>query len=283
VKARARAPIRAPKAEPVTRPAELKLGVEEAEVEEEVPEPESEPEAPLPDPEEPEPEEPEPEDPEEDPELEVEAAPEAEAEAETDAEELLALGVVEGRVPLGTAVKEWAAEDPAAPAPAPEPEPEPELELAPELEPEPEAPEPEDAPEVPVAEAAPEPAFSPTEAVGVPEAKAAELVADLQLRSNRGVVLESESEIPKLGLAPASARMYHQVLVLPKRGQATSSQYCLALATLATASPCFSPLTGQPVSVIQTSLLPAAAFRLLTPVWKRPSASSMELGFVFSK
>jgi hypothetical protein len=33
---------------------------------------------------------------------------------------------------------------------------------------------------------------------------------------------------PKLGaVVPASSRMYHQVLVLPSRGQATSSQYCL--------------------------------------------------------
>jgi hypothetical protein len=257
----------------VTRPAALKLGEAEAEVEleEEEPEPESEPEAEVPDPEEdPEPEEPEPEEPE------LEAAPVAEAEAE--AEELLALGVVEGRPPLGTAE-----EEPEAPAPEPEPElepePEPEVDSEPEPEPEPEASEPE------VAVAAAEetkPDFSARVAVGVPEAKTAELEAALQLRSNKGVVLVSESVTPKLGLAPASSRMYHQVLVLPKRGQATSSQNCLALAVLATASFSVAPLTGQPVSVIQTSLSPAAALRLVTPFWKRPLASSIELGSVFS-
>lgn len=123
MKATARAAIRAPKAEPPIRPAELKLGEDEAEVAVSEEEPDSEPEAEVP-------ELLEPVEPEEEPAPEVEAAPLAEAEAE----ELLTLGVVEGRVPLDTAVKE---EGPAeeAPTPAPEPEADPEVEPEAELEP----------------------------------------------------------------------------------------------------------------------------------------------------
>jgi len=112
---------------------------------------------------------------------------------------------------------------------------------APELEPEapellPEAPElePEDLELLPEASE-----MGPA----VAEEAAAELelelveLEDLQLKSNRGVVLEGPEVRPKLGLAPASSSMYHQVLVLPSRGQATWSQYCLALAIEATASP----------------------------------------------
>lgn len=82
---------------------------------------------------------------------------------------------------------------------------------------------------------------------------------------------------PKLGLAPASARVYHQVLTLPRRGQATWSQYCLALATEATASPQVGPLVGQPVSVIQTGLPLAADSVFCQASSKRALALSMPL------
>jgi hypothetical protein len=105
----------------------------------------------------------------------------------------------------------------------------------------------------------------------------------LQLRSYRGVVSVEEPVTPKLGeVVPASSRMYHQVLVTPKRGQATSSQYCLALGMLATARFSVGPVVGQPVSVIQTSLPPAIDLVFSTPLLKRALASSMELGSVFS-
>lgn len=275
--------------------AELEERVEEgeAESEEEEPEPEPEPEA----------EDPEPLLPEvavaEDPEAVLEANPEAEAEAEA----LLDLGLVEGRTPGVTDGEEAPAEEepeaPEAPEPEPEtPEPEPELEpepeeeepeLEPELELEPEASEPEAEPEAePVAEAeAPvaTPDFSAKPAPEVLDEEAAELedVEALQLRSYRGVVSVEEPVTPKLGaVVPASSRMYHQVLVTPNRGQATSSQYCLALATLATARFSVAPVVGQPVSVIQTSLPPATALVFATPLLKRALASSMELGSVFS-
>lgn len=272
----------------------------EAESEEEEPEPEPEPE--------PEAEDPEPLLPEvavaEDPEAVLEANPEAEAEAEA----LLDLGLVEGRTPGVTDGEEAPAEEepeaPEAPEPEPEtPEPEPELEpepeeeepelepeeeepeLEPELELEPEASEPEAEPvaeaEAPVAT----PDFSAKPAPEVLDEEAAELedVEALQLRSYRGVVSVEEPVTPKLGaVVPASSRMYHQVLVTPNRGQATSSQYCLALATLATARFSVAPVVGQPVSVIQTSLPPATALVFATPLLKRALASSMELGSVFS-
>jgi hypothetical protein len=297
VKARARAATRAPAAEPATRVAELtgRLGEAEAESEEEEPEPEPEPEA-----EDPEPELLPPVAVAEEPEAELEAAPEAEAEAEA----LLDLGLVEGRTPLVTAAEvgrteEEPAGELAEPEPEPEPEPDPEApELEPEVEPEPdpelEAPESEleaSEPADPVGEAEvaeeTKPDFSATPApeAEVLEEAAAELedVEALQLRSYRGVVSVEEPVTPKLGaVVPASSRMYHQVLVLPSRGQATSSQYCLALAVLATARFSVGPVTGQPVSVIQTSLPPATALVFSTPLSKRALASSMELGSVFS-
>lgn len=295
MKARARATTRAPAAEPATRVAELeeRVGEAEAESEEEEPEPEPEPEA----------EDPEPLLPAvavaEDPEAVLEANPEAEAEAEA----LLDLGLVEGRTPGVTDGEEAPAEEePEAPEPEPETpepeepepeEPEPEEE-EPEPEPEEEEPELELVPEAsepeaePVAEAeAPDatPDFSAKPAPEVLEEEAAELedVEALQLRSYRGVVSVEEPVTPKLGaVVPASSRMYHQVLVTPNRGQATSSQYCLALATLATAWFSVAPVVGQPVSVIQTSLPAATALVFATPLLKRALASSMELGSVFS-
>lgn len=53
--------------------------------------------------------------------------------------------------------------------------------------------------------------------------------------------------------------MYHQTFVDPKRGQPTSSQYVLAFSVEGTAWFWLGPLTGQPVSVIQTGLEPTAA------------------------
>jgi len=93
-----------------------------------------------------------------------------------------------------------------------------------------------------------------------------------QERSYNGVVLKVLSlellpMTPKLGfgaVGAASCRTYHQVLTLPKAdAHPISSQKVFALATLAI--PRFSalPLTGHPVSVIQTGLpLPAAAVAL---------------------
>lgn len=288
MKARARAATRAPAAEPATRVAELtgRLGEAEAESEEEEPDPDPEPEA-----EDPEPELLPPVAVAEEPEAELEAAPEAEAEAEA----LLDLGLVEGRTPLVTAAEVGRTEEePAGELAEPEPEPEPEPEVEPEPDPELEAPESEleaSEPADPVGEAEvaeeTKPDFSATPApeAEVLEEAAAELedVEALQLRSYRGVVSVEEPVTPKLGaVVPASSRMYHQVLVLPSRGQATSSQYCLALAVLATARFSVGPVTGQPVSVIQTSLPPATALVFSTPLSKRALASSMELGSVFS-
>lgn len=107
-----------------------------------------------------------------------------------------------------------------------------------------------------------------------------ELEVVLQDRLNRGLVLVVLPVTPKLGLEPASASMYHQVLVSPKRGQPTSSQYCLALAIEATASPSLGPLTGQPVSVIQTSLPLATDLVLATASLKRDLPWSMPLAMV---
>src|SRR3569833_2120485 len=56
-----------------------------------------------------------------------------------------------------------------------------------------------------------------------------------------------------------SRRLYQKVGVLPNSfRQPISSQYVLALATLGTASSQLGPETGQPVSVSQTGLPPAA-------------------------
>lgn len=83
-------------------------------------------------------------------------------------------------------------------------------------------------------------------------------------RSKSGLSVKDWPTMPKLGLAPTSWRMYHQVLVLSNSEQPTSSQKVLALATEATASFSLSPLTGQPVSVIQTGLPRAADLVLST-------------------
>ena len=84
-----------------------------------------------------------------------------------------------------------------------------------------------------------------------------------QERSKYGVVVKGlPATIPKLGLvwtASLSVRVYHQVLVLPKRGHPTASQYALALFELGTARLAVEPLLGHPVSVIQTGLPPTAA------------------------
>jgi len=86
-------------------------------------------------------------------------------------------------------------------------------------------------------------------------------------RSYNGDVLKVLSLVllprrPKLGfgvVGAASCRTYHQVLTLPKAdAHPTSSQNVFAFATLAIARFSVLPLTGHPVSVIQTGLPPAA-------------------------
>lgn len=92
--------------------------------------------------------------------------------------------------------------------------------------------------------------------------------------------------IPKLGLGVVglvSWRVYHQVLVLPKSGHPTSSQYVLAFARLGMAKFSVFPLTGHPVSVIQTGLLPTAAWVAAKAAWNRLLPSSMLLVMVFWK
>lgn len=133
----------------------------------------------------------------------------------------------------------------------------------------------EAAPKVEVAskvDAVPEPEATP-EAEAAP---VAEVVAEadmdfdeeddesdaLQERSYRGVVDSLSPTIPKLGegvSGAASWRVYQKTLVFPNRGQPTSSQYVLALSMEATARFWSGPLTGQPVSVTQTSFPPTAA------------------------
>lgn len=108
-----------------------------------------------------------------------------------------------------------------------------------------------------------------------------------QERSKYGVVLKGlPSTIPKLGLvwtASLSVRVYHQVLVLPKRGHPTASQYVLALAALGTARLAVEPLTGHPVSVTQTGFPPTAACVALRASWKRPGPFWMLLAWVVWK
>lgn len=123
-----------------------------------------------------------------------------------------------------------------------------------------------DAAEVPETVPVPEPDTVP-EAEAVPEADAdadeeGEESEALQERSYRGVVDKVLPTIPKLGegvSGAASWRVYQKTLVFPKRGQPTSSQYVLAFSMEATARFWFGPLTGQPVSVTQTSFPPTAA------------------------
>ncbi len=87
-------------------------------------------------------------------------------------------------------------------------------------------------------------------------------------RSYSGDVLNVASLLlvptrPKLGfgaVGAASCRTYHQVLTLSKADtHPTSSQYVWALDKLAMARFSALPLTGHPVSVIQTGFPPAAA------------------------
>jgi len=123
--------------------------------------------------------------------------------------------------------------------------------------------------------------------------KLAGSVTLLHERLYSGVVLIVESLVllptrPKLGsgaVGAASWRTYHQVLTLPKaEAHPTSSQNVCALATLAMAR--FSallPLTGQPVSVIQTGFPPATAEVASYAAQKRLYASSMLLLTVFWK
>lgn len=69
---------------------------------------------------------------------------------------------------------------------------------------------------------------------------------------------------------------YHHVFVTPKLEHPTSSQYVFALSTEATARLRVGPLTGQPVSVIQTGFPPTAALvaskALLNRDWPLPMA-----------
>ena len=123
--------------------------------------------------------------------------------------------------------------------------------------------------------------------------KLAGSVTLLHERLYSGVVLNVESLVllptrPKLGsgvVGAASWRTYHQVLTLPKAdAHPTSSQNVCALATLAMAR--FSallPLTGQPVSVIQTGFPPATAEVASYAAQKRLYASLMLLLTVFWK
>jgi hypothetical protein len=131
------------------------------------------------------------------------------------------------------------------------------------------------------------------EAVEEEDNKLAGSVTLLHERLYSGVVLNVESLVllptrPKLGsgaVGAASWRTYHQVLTLPKAdAHPTSSQKVCALATLAIAR--FSallPLTGQPVSVIQTGFPPATAEVASYAAQKRLYASSMLLLTVFWK
>lgn len=77
--------------------------------------------------------------------------------------------------------------------------------------------------------------------------------------------------------------MYHQVLVLPNRGQPTSSQYVLALVRLASAWFAAGPLMGHPVSVTQTSLPLAAAWVAPKASLKRDAPFEMEFAIVVFK
>jgi len=97
-------------------------------------------------------------------------------------------------------------------------------------------------------------------------------------RSYSGDVPKVESLVlvprrPKLGtgvVGAASCRTYHQVLTLPKAdAHPTSSQNVFALAMLGTPRFSVLPLTGHPVSVIQTGFPPAAPTVALYAFQKR--------------
>ena len=83
-------------------------------------------------------------------------------------------------------------------------------------------------------------------------------------------------------LGAPSWRVNHQTLVSPNKGQPTSFQKTSALSTEGTASPEVLPLTGQPVSVIQTGLPPATPLVFARAAWKRPWPWLRALGLVFS-
>jgi hypothetical protein len=97
------------------------------------------------------------------------------------------------------------------------------------------------------------------------------------------VVLSSEPATPKDGEDPASIRVYQKVLTFPRLGQATSTQYLRALAVDGTAKFSVGPLTGHPVSVIQTSFPPTALLVLERASLKREAPLSMLLAMVFWK
>ena len=99
-----------------------------------------------------------------------------------------------------------------------------------------------------------------------------------QVRLNLGVV-ERLSVIAKRAVLAGllSRRMYHQVLILPKSVQPTSSQKRFAFSTDGTPIPHVSPDVGQPVSVIQTGLPLAAAWDASSASVQRLTAFSMEL------
>lgn len=115
---------------------------------------------------------------------------------------------------------------------------------------------------------APEPERVDAELVAVEEGSKLEGSVTLaHERSYSGVVLNVASLLlvptrPKLGfgvVGAASWRTYHQVLTLPKAdAHPTSSQNVWALDKLAMARFSVLPLTGHPVSVIQTGFPPAA-------------------------
>jgi len=89
-----------------------------------------------------------------------------------------------------------------------------------------------------------------------------ELETAEQDRSYSGVVLSLLPTIPKLGFGVTGAEscsVNQKVLTLPNEGHPTSSQYVFAFSREGTAWPETEPLTGHPVSVIQTSLPPTAA------------------------
>ena len=103
-----------------------------------------------------------------------------------------------------------------------------------------------------------------------------------QERSKRGVLLKGfPGAIPKLGLGDAllsvSSRVYHQVLTTPNLGHPTSCQYVLAFSVLGTARFSVFPVTGHPVSVIQTGLDPTAFTVLSTASLKRAAPFSIPL------
>lgn len=201
------------------------------------------------------------------PELPLEDEPEPELEPEELEPVALALAMgVEEALPLAEPLAAWEAKPLAVGvAEAAGPEAEPEASAAPEeLEPEP------DSPRLGLA-------------LPVEEGLATELELVESLgheRSNRGSEFRDLTR-PKLGLAPASWRMYHQVLVLPNSEQPTWSQNFLAFSTEAVALFSWGPLTGQPVSVIQTGLFLATALVLSTDSSNRDLALSMPLSMLF--